>query len=201
MSFNKINPRLSLLLLFIILTAALRIYSATATGAQSALSNFTPIGAMALFGGAYFHTKWKGYFFPLLALFLSDVIMMKTIYAASGLGNGLLYGGWYWTYGAFALMVLIGSFIKKVSFRSVIAGAVAAALLHWIVTDFGVWLGGCTDITTGKPYTRDMDGLMRCYVLALPYLKNMLIGNLVYGAVLFGGFEYLQKRYPSLSLQ
>ncbi len=200
MSLNKINPRVSLLLVFIALTAGLRIFSATTTGAQTALANFTPIGAMALFGGAYFNTKWKGYFFPLLALFLSDVVMMKVVYAGSGLSNGLLYDGWYWTYGAFALMVLIGSFIKKVNFKTVIIGAVAAALMHWIVTDFGAWLGGCTDVTTGKLYTRDMNGLIKCYVLALPYLKNMLIGNLVYGAVLFGGFEYLQKRYPALSL-
>lgn len=198
MSLNKINPRLSLLLLFIALTAALRLL-AISSGSQSALTNFTPIGAMALFGGAYFNTKWKGYFFALLALFLSDVIMMRTVYA--GLSNGLLYDSWYWTYIAFASMVMIGSFIKKVTLRSVITGAVAAALLHWIITDFGVWLGGCTDVTTGQLYTRDMNGLMKCYVLALPYLKNMLIGNLVYGAILFGGFEYLQKRYPSLSLQ
>ncbi|MCH9112749.1 hypothetical protein G5S93_15640, partial [Legionella pneumophila serogroup 1] len=109
-----------------------------------------------------------------------------------------LYSGWYWTYGAFALMVLIGSQIKNVSFKTVIAGAVGAALLHWIVTDCGVWLGGGTDITTGLPYTRDWNGLVKCHILAIPFMKNMLIGNLVYGAVLFGGFEWLQKRYPAL---
>ena len=198
MSLNKFNPRVSLLLVFIALTAGLRVFSATSAGTQAALNNFTPIGAMALFGGAYFHTKWKGYFFPLLALFLSDVIMMKFVYGGTGLSNGLLYNGWYWTYGAFALMVLIGSLIKNVSFKTVIAGAVGAALLHWIVTDCGVWLGGGTDITTGLPYTRDWNGLVKCHILAIPFMKNMLIGNLVYGAVLFGGFEWLQKRYPAL---
>ncbi len=191
MSLNKINPRLSLLLLFIALTVSMRML-AVSSGSQSALTNFTPIGAMALFGGAYFNTRWKGYFFPLLALFLSDVIMMRTVYA--GLSNGLLYDSWYWTYIAFASMVMVGSFIKKVTFRSVITGAVAAALLHWIITDFGVWLGGCTDVTTGQLYTRDMNGLMKCYLLALPYLKNILIGNLVYSAILVCGFEFLQKR-------
>ncbi len=197
MSLKKINPRLSLLLLFITVTAALRVFGAT--NASGALSNFTPIGAMALFGGTYFTTKWKGYFFPLLALFVSDLVMMKIFYP--NLSNGLLYDSWYWTYIAFASMVLIGSFIKKVSAKTVVIGALIAALSHWIITDFGVWLGGCTDITTGQLYTRDINGLVKCYALAIPYLKNMLIGNLVYGAVLYGGFEYLQIRYPSLKVQ
>lgn len=197
MSLKKINPRTSLLLLFIALTAALRIFN---TGSSLApLANFTPIGAMALFGGTYFKTTWKRYFFPLLALFASDVVMMRTVYA--GHSNGLLYEGWYWTYIAFGTMVLIGQCIKKVSFTSVVAGAVAAALSHWIITDVAVWMSGGLDITTGQPYTRDLHGLIQCHVLAIPFMKNMLIGNLVYGGVLFGGFEYLQKRYPSLQLQ
>lgn len=197
MSLKKMNPRASVLLLFIVLAAVLRLLNAG--NSLSPLANFTPIGSMALLGGAYFTTKWKSYFFPLLTLFISDVIMMKTIYP--GLGNGLLYGGWYWTYGAFAVMVLIGQCIKKVSFTSVVFAAVAAALSHWIITDFGVWMGGGLDITTGKPYTSNLHGFMQCYILAIPFMKNMLIGNLVYGGILFGGFELLQKRYPVLQLQ
>lgn len=197
MSIQKINPRTTVLVLFIVLTAVLRLLN---TGNNlSPLANFTPIGAMALFGGAYFNERWKGYFFPLLTLFFSDVFMMKIIY--SGHSNGLLYSGWYWTYGAFAVMVLIGQYIKKVSFKSVIIAAVAAALSHWVITDLGVWMGGGIDITTGKPYTSDVHGFIQCYVLAIPFMKNMLIGNLVYGSVLFGGFDFLQKRYPVLQLQ
>ncbi|GAC1438137.1 MAG: hypothetical protein NVSMB63_01290 [Sediminibacterium sp.] len=197
MSLKKINPRTTLLLLFITLTAVLRLFNAG--NALSPLANFTPIGAMALFGGTYFKTTWKRYFFPLLALFASDVVMMKTVYA--GHSNGLLYAGWYWTYIAFAIMVLIGQCIKKVSFTSIAAGAVAAALAHWIITDTAVWMAGGTDITTGQPYTRDLHGLVQCHVLAIPFMKNMLIANLVYGGILFGGFEYIQKRYPSLRMQ
>lgn len=196
MSLQKINPRTTVLVLFILLAALFRLLNTAST--FSSLVNFTPIGAMAIFGGTYFNTRWKGYLFPLLTLFISDVIMMKLIYPGSG--NGLLYSGWYWTYGAFALMVLIGKYIKKVSFKSVILAAVAAALTHWIITDFGVWMGGGLDITTGQPYTHDLPGFIQCYVLAIPFMKNMLIGNIIYGSILFGGFEYLQNRYPVLQV-
>lgn len=198
MSTQKINPRTSVLVLFMLLTAVLRLLN-TGNTSQLPLANFTPIGAMALFGGSYFNTRWKGYFFPLLTLLISDVIMMKLIYPR--FDNGLLYSGWYWTYGAFAVMVLIGQFIKKPSFSSVVIAAIVAALSHWIITDFGVWMQGGLDITTGKPYSSDLHGFMQCYILAIPFLQNMLIGNLVYGGILFGGFEFLQKRYPALQVQ
>jgi hypothetical protein len=194
MSLNKINLRTFVLILMIVITALLRVAFTGKT--LSPLANFTPIGAMALFGGCYFTDKWKAYLVPLGILLLSDVLLMQTVY--KDFSHGFLYEGWGWIYASFALMVLIGNYIKRVNAKSVLLAAVAAALTHWIVSDFGVWLGGGTDITTGLPFTRDAHGLMMCYYLAIPFMKNMLIGNLLYGALLFGGFELLQRRYPRL---
>jgi len=64
-----------------------------------------------------------------------------------------------------------------------------------------VWLGGGTDITTGQPYPLDLAGLIKCYYLALPFMRNMLLANLLYWAMLFGGFEWLQHRYVALRPQ
>ncbi len=50
MSTSKFSPRMAVLLLFIILVAALRIASFSGIGP---LTLFSPVGAMALFGGAY----------------------------------------------------------------------------------------------------------------------------------------------------
>lgn len=196
MSLKKINPRTALLILFIILTGMLRVMSAGKL--LSPIANFTPIGAMALFGGTYFTGKWKSYLFPLLTLFLSDLVMMQFFYKTHS--NGLLYHGWYWTYGAFTLMVLIGKYVKKVNFTNVLTAALAAALTHWLVTDFGVWLGGGLDISTGKALTYDWHGFVQCYLQAIPFLKNMLLGNLIYSGILYSGFEILQKRYSLLRL-
>ena len=194
MALNKINLRTAVLILMIVITAVLRVLYTGKT--LSPMADFTPIGAMALFGGSYFKDRWKAYFVPLGILLLSDLVLMQTVY--KDFNHGFLYGGWGWIYASFALMVLIGNYVKKVTVKSVVVAAVAAALTHWIVSDFGVWLGGGTDITTGRPFTRDANGLAMCYYLAIPYMRNMLIGNLLYSALLFGGFELLQKRYPRL---
>ena len=161
--------------------------------------NFSPLGAMALFGGVYFSNRAKSFLFPLLILFVSDMIVMQTVY--SQYASGLLYNGWYWTYGSFALMVLLAELFKrKVTVGSVLLMSILAALIHYVVTDFGVWLGGGRDITIGLPYTKDWAGLIKCYVLALPYLKSLLLGNLIFSAVLFGGFELAQYKFPALKL-
>src|ERR1700754_3635787 len=99
MSVPKINPRGAVLLLIILAVAALRFAAFTDMGP---LTVFTPVGAMALFGGAYFKGNVKPLLFPLLTLFLSDVVLAFTILSEHRVG--LLYTGWVWTYGAFALM-------------------------------------------------------------------------------------------------
>jgi hypothetical protein len=145
---------------------------------------------MALFGGAYFSGKGKAFGFPLLTLFISDLFLSFTLF--NELRSGLLYGGWYWTYGAFALMTLSGRWIiKKATVPSVLLAAIVAVLIHWIVSDFGVWLDG-------NLYPKTAYGFLECLIAAIPYEWNLLAGTVIYGAILFGGFEVLKNRYTVL---
>ncbi len=195
MTEKQINIRFIVLLVVTLLVGFFRVMSHQLD--LGPIANFTPIGAMALFGGVYFKNYSKAYLFPIITLFLSDVILMQVFYPEHS--NGLLYKGWYWTYIAFALMVLIGGYIEKLNIKNFLISAVSAALIHWIVADFGVWLGGGKNMVTGLSYTRDFNGLINCYLLAIPYMKNMLLGNLIFGAILFGSFELAQRRFPILA--
>jgi hypothetical protein len=193
---TKINPRPIVLAAVILAAGMYRLFMAS--GTLSSLANFTPLGAMALFGGCYYNDKWKAYFVPLLTLWMTDILLNRYVFFHAWV---FFYDGFFWVCASFALMVLIGSYIKRVSVTNVIIAAVAGALTHWLVSDFGVWLGGGTDITTGLPYTRDLQGFWKCLYLALPFMRNFLIGNLMFGAVLFGCFELMQRRFPVLQLQ
>lgn len=193
---KQINPRPFVLAAFILAAGMFRL--ANTGGLLPAFLNLTPLGAMAMFGGCYYQDKWKAYLVPLLTLWLTDILINRFFIFNEWV---FFYDGFVWVYGSFALMVLIGQYIKKVSIKSVVVSAIASALVHWLVSDMGVWLGGGTDITTGLPFTHDWHGLMMCYYLALPYLQKVLIGNLVFGALLFGSFEFVQLKFPFLKLQ
>jgi hypothetical protein len=160
---------------------------------HSPLTNFTPIGAMALFGGAYFSKTWKALLFPIITLLLGDIVLNRLVYYHEW---RLFYTGWYWTYLSFALIALAGEWIvKKVSALNIVIACVAATLIHWIGTS-----PGCVMIENSI-YPKTVAGYFTSLVAAIPYERDFLVGSLAYSGILFGLFELLQKRYSSLQFK
>jgi hypothetical protein len=192
MLLHKINPRTIVLLAFMIAVAAIRIVFSL-DPALSPIATFTPLGAMALFGGAYFQKNIKAYLFPLLTLWLSDIILNRVVYYNEW---RLLAEGWYFTYGAYALMVFAGQrMIKKASAKNIALAALAATLIHWIGTSPTCFL------TTNSLYPTTWDGYFTSLVAAIPYERNFLIGTLAYSGILFGLFEWAKTKYPALQIR
>jgi hypothetical protein len=164
---------------------------------MSAWTNFSPIGAMALFAGTYFLNRPKAFITPIFVLFASDILIMNIFYPE--FRNGLLYNGWYWNYGSFFLMVVVAQYLRSGSvLRSIFAGSILAALIHFSISNFGEWVVGSINLSTGLPYERSLSGLIECYRMAIPFFRNTLLSNLVFSGLLFGIFELVQFRFPAL---
>jgi len=189
MSVIKFNPQTRLLLVFIAAIAAIRVVL-NFNDEISPLANFSPVGAMAIFGGAYFNRQWKAFVFPLLMLFLSDLVLQQTVFKAHG--NGILYGGWYWVYGAFVLMTFAARWLlRELTIKSFILSVLVCVFIHWIITDIGIWDGS-------HIFPQNLRGYIECLITAIPYEWRFLAGTLVYGIILFGLFEWIRQRYPLL---
>jgi len=134
MSLQKINTRTIVLILMIVGAAAMRLVSYKF---PYLLSNFTPVGAIALFGGAYFTDKWKAYVVVLITLFASD-ILINYLYTSKWV---LWYGGSFWVYLTFAIMVFIGSLIKKATVVNVGIASLISIAIHWLIIDLP-WMYG-----------------------------------------------------------
>ncbi len=190
MEQKRFNPRTIVILSFILAVASLRIILNMQTG-FSLLTNFTPIGAMALFGGAYFNKSWKAYLFPLLTLWISDMVLSRFVYYNQW---QLFYGGAYWIYGAFVIMVITGKYVlKNVSVKNVLLSALVVTFIHWIITDLGVW-------SAGSLYPKTIRGWWACLAAAIPFERNFLGGTLLYAAIMFGSFEWMKTKFPSLAI-
>jgi hypothetical protein len=183
---NVINPRFGLIVGMIALAAASRF-------ALLNVPNFSPVGAMALFGGAYFAKKYWAFIVPTLGLWMSNLVLNNTVYKAWF--PEFSFGFDAWTFGSFAVMVAIGIviFMKKVNTVNFLSANLLGTVAFFLVSNFGVWMGS-------KMYTHDMNGLLECYALGLPFIKNTLLSNLLFSGILFGAFELAQRRFPSLSL-
>ena len=142
--------------------------------------NVSPIAAMALFGGACFSDKRIALLVPFLALLLSDFIL--------GLHDTMVY-----VYAGFALTVVIGFWIRQnMNFGRISIAVVGSSVLFFIISNFGAW-------STSGLYPMTIDGLMQAYVAAIPFFQNSLLGNIVFTALLFGGFAVLQRNVPTLA--
>ena len=134
------------------------------------LPNIAPVGALALFSGAYLRRRWF-YLVPMAALLASDWVIgfyhagvMAAVYAgflvSALIGRGLLQG----RDGAGRICGTIG----------------AGALAFWLISNFGVWL---------FHHPKTLAGLWQCYLDAVPFLGRSLLGDAMYAALLFGGYK------------
>lgn len=151
-------------------------------------SNFTPIGAMALFGAAYFSRQWLMLAVPFAALFLSDLFLNNVIYRELYNNKFTLITSW-WIYVAFALAMVAGSgwLSKKVTAGRVLGASLSASAIFFLVSNFSVW-------TSGEMYPKTMAGLAACYTAGIPFLGNTVMGDLFFSAAMFGVYEWAKRR-------
>lgn len=135
------------------------------------LWNFAPIAAIALFSGTYLGRRYAAVV-PVAAMLIGD----------------LFIGFYAWhlmlaVYGCYVLIGLMGAWIKKYkSLETIIAGSLLASVIFFLATNLAVW-------QFSPWYAKNLQGLIHCFAMALPFFRNTLLGNLFYTAVLFGAYE------------
>ena len=133
--------------------------------------NMAPIAAIALFSGCYLNRKISPWV-PLVIMIITDLII--------GMHEVVLF-----TWGCFILIGFIGMRLKERKSPLRIFGfTVGSALLFFLVTNFGVWMVW---------YPKTLAGFTDCYIKALPFFRNTMIGNCLFAFVLFGGYELARK--------
>lgn len=146
--------------------------------------NFAPIVAIALFAGVYLSRK-TAFFLPIAAMVISDIFIGYYDFRLMAV-----------VYGCFLLTVILGFWLKKYKKWYIILGSsFLASTIFFLITNFAVW-------TFSSWYSKDLVGLIQCYIMALPFFKNTLLGSLFYVTVFFGSYEivtaWIQKRFRIL---
>ena len=166
--------------------------------------NFAPITAMALFGGAYFASRWLAFLVPLAAMALSDAlleVLTRTpgLYHGSWLATGSgFHSGWWVVYATFGVIVGIGMLLRgRQSIVSVALATLISSVLFFVVTNFAVWVADVTHPATAL-YQPNLGGLITCYTMAIPFFTWEVAGNLFFVTILFGGFALAQRFVPAL---
>ena len=158
------------------------------------IPNFAPVAALALFAGFYFQRTLVAAAVPLLVMAVSDRMVDA--------------GGYSWplmltVYGLLALPVLFSNHLRRlVQFEDrnprkltgeglAVGGySLASSLLFFVGTNAMVW-------ATTSIYPSDLEGLVACYVAAIPFFKYTLTGDLIFGACLFGSLAAFRSAFST----
>ena len=181
---TKINLRFSVLTALILLAAFSRMIPHPA--------NFSPLGAIALFGAAHFSKKWQVLLIPIAATWLSDLFINNVIYAQYYPSFTWFYDGFYWQYLSYLVIALMAiPLFKKVSKERILIGTLGSTIIFFLISNVGCWVGNSF-------YPQNFMGLTTCYAAGIPFLKGTMLGDIFYSLILFGSFAFAQYKLPAL---
>jgi len=160
-------------ILFYFLAVALTLAAKFFIGPHVELSGISPVIALALFSGLMARDRDRMFLLPLACLFISDMAIQflheQNLFPYAG-----FYAGQWKNYLLLLTLPLLAAWIGSRSRTRVVLAAVAGPTLYFIVSNFFVWMQAGEAI-----YTKDWNGLMQCYTLAIPFYRNSLLATLV----------------------
>lgn len=138
--------------------------------------NFTPLTAIALFSGLLLRPR-LALWVPLVAIAASDFFQPT-------------HELFWLTWGCFYLTTLVGIGLRgRMTTLPVIAGTLTGTLIFFVLTNLGVFV-------FQEMYPKTLAGLMECYVMALPFVRNAVVGDLVYAGVFYLVYRLITARRP-----
>ena len=138
------------------------------------LPNFTPVTALAYFGGSRFNDRVHALLVVFAAMCLSDLVIGFDVASP-------------FVYLALFLVILLGEAARKSGSMTLgVAGVFASSLVFFFVTNFGVWV-------TADFYPKTGAGLVAAFTAGLPFLRNAMLGDIFFAALLFGCSAVAEK--------
>ena len=132
----------------------------------SDIPNFTPTLSLIIFASYYFRNLTISSSIVLLSQIVSDIFIG-------------FYSYIFFVYGSFLVIIYIAPIImKKLTTMSVLVTSVISPSIFFIISNFGVWFAGSL-------YTKDLNGLIECYVAGLPFYDESLLSTILFSYTIF----------------
>ena len=123
--------------------------------------NFTPIIAMAIMGGHVVRNLYLSFFVVLFSMLLSDFFI------------GFYSHMFFVYFSLFFLILVFFSLTKKINYKNLFIFSFLGSVIFFMISNFGVWI-------VGDLYERNIDGLIKCYFMAIPFFKNTFLSTIIF---------------------
>ena len=127
--------------------------------------NFTPVIAVAIMSSCFFKNINLSIIILTLSMLLSDLFI------------GLYYNIIFVYFSLILITIVFFKLSKKINYKTLFIFSFFGSLIFYIISNFGVWM-------LGNLYEKNINGLINCYVLAIPFFKNTFLSTTLfsYGA-------------------
>ncbi|NOT38094.1 MAG: hypothetical protein HOP11_12030 [Saprospiraceae bacterium] len=141
--------------------------------------NFTSTAAGLIFAGAVLRKPH----FSLIILagyFLCDLLINNTLYASNSSSFQWTSQAIGWIYASLLISFFISRHLSEnlESPFKLLGISVTSSLVFYALSNFGVW-------NEGLLYTRDLSGLITCYIAGIPYLLNEMAASVFFTVIFF----------------
>ena len=146
------------------------------------IPNFTPLISLILFIPLVLKDKKLAMILIIIAQLFADFFI--------GFYDTMLF-----VYGTYILVALFAfKYMIAINFYKVLSSSVAASIVFYITTNFGVWFA--MDL-----YPATTSGLIACYIAGIPFLKSMTLSTVIFSTTLFVLFKVVKKLRPDFTYQ
>ena len=128
--------------------------------------NFTPLITVAIMSSYFFKNIYLSFFVILISMVLGDIFIG-------------FYNNMFFVY--LSLLLISYTFfkiIKKMNYKNLFVYALIGSLIFYLISNFGVWI-------LGNLYDKNFNGLIECYIMAIPFLKNTIISTIFYSYLIY----------------
>jgi len=142
--------------------------------------NIAAVTGVTIFAGFAIRNVWLALLVPITAMALADVLL-----------------GWYkeasFTYVGMAAGVLIArGLLRELTPLRLVGATFLASLAFFVLSNLGVFVSGY--------YGFSLEGLIACYVAAIPFWQNSLIADFTSTALVFAVYLALTRAIPSMKV-
>lgn len=138
--------------------------------------NFTSLIALSFYVPAIFGLRYIP--ITLICFVITDIII--------GMHSTILF-----TWGTVLLIGLVSKYLRN-NFLKRFFGVLGSCLVFFLITNFGVWITGL--------YELNFNGLLKCYILAIPFFGNTLAATIIYSLVIEGLYKLSFKNKNFLNI-
>jgi len=129
--------------------------------------NFTPVIAVAMMSGYFFKNIYFSLSILLIAMLIADVFI--------GFYENMIFVYLSLMFIAFVFFKIS----KKINFKNLFVYSFAGSLIFFMLSNFGVWILGSPGLDN-IPYDKTLNGLIECYILAIPFFGNTFLSTLIF---------------------